>query len=119
MNKEECERAIEVIDDYVNGSALKENPTKYEANKAIEVIDRLIIEHFNMEEELKELRQEIKLNDFCSLANKFYCNEYYFKYIVTAIMECSDKDIRDKAIECLTYLKLQLEEKEVKENENN
>lgn len=47
MNKEECNRAIEVIDDYVNGSALKENPTKYEANKAIELIDKLIIEHFD------------------------------------------------------------------------
>lgn len=119
MNREECNRAIELIDDYINGCVLKENPTKYEANKAIELIDKLIIERFEMEEELKELRQEIKLNDFLSLANKFYCNEYYFKYIVTAIMECSDKNIRDKAIECLTYLKLQLEEKEVKENEKN
>lgn len=119
MTREECEKATEVIDNYINGCALKENPTKYEADEAILVIDKLIDEYFNMEEELKELRQEIKLNDFCSLANKFYCNEYYFKYIVAAIMECSDKSIRDTAIKCLTYLKQQLEDKEVEENENN
>lgn len=48
MTEKECEQAIEIIDDYVNGCALKENPTKGEANKAIEVIDRLINEHFEL-----------------------------------------------------------------------
>lgn len=48
VNREECSKALEVIDDYVNGCALKENPTKYEANKSIEIIDKLINEYFEL-----------------------------------------------------------------------
>lgn len=47
MTREECEKAIEIIDRYIYTCALVQKQSRYEVNEAIKTIDNLIAKHFD------------------------------------------------------------------------
>lgn len=50
MNKKECEKATEIIDRYIYTCAMAKKPTKKEVKEALTLIDKLIVEHFELVE---------------------------------------------------------------------
>lgn len=90
LTKEECEKALNDIK-MLGGINI---PVE-----SLDTIEQLIKEHYNM----------INVDEFSKKCEKLYTNEDYFKFIILAITKYNDKDLQDKAIHCLSYLKQQLE----------
>ncbi|MFQ6914365.1 MAG: hypothetical protein ACLVE4_00145 [Longicatena caecimuris] len=81
MNKEECEKAIVTINEYAFDVPTENQVGVYEFIDAIELIDKLIEEHFdNSPIELEELID----------GNWYWCNE--FGWGLTNIYEDEDGD---------------------------
>lgn len=93
VNREECERAIEIIDDYVNGCALKENPTIYEAEQAILVIDKLITELFNnLPLKFEDLKEDMWVWDnkekmYCQVISTLSFNKISVNYHYESLLQ--------------------------------
>lgn len=48
MTREECEKATEIIDKYVYSCGMAQKPSIREVKESIKLIDKLIIEHFEL-----------------------------------------------------------------------
>lgn len=55
MTKEECEKALEIIDDYVNDYDVTPTPSKKEVGEAMKTLSILVSDYFKIVDYLKSL----------------------------------------------------------------
>lgn len=93
LNKEKCEYILECNWD-------KTPPVMRH------MVEDLIKEHF---EHVESVEKQKKLDELQKACEEMYTNETYFQHIIKAIAKCKDEEIREYAVHCLSYLKMQLD----------